>query len=199
MLRAIRLDVTGLLLWAGAIGLLLTLRSPYVSAGALAAGEQEALAMVRALATAGAAAAAAGAPGDPSARERLLTELHARCTELGLPHASFPELAAADPPDRILLRTPDWWFLLAATPTPPGDSPPDPPAHEAWAWPRRAEARLSTVFCVRAGQTLWTRNLTQRYLGESRAPEPGGARRRPGQTAPEYWGEDDQFWRPHGS
>ena len=97
-----------------------------------------------------------------------------------------------------MLRNDDWMFLLAATPSLPGEADGVPSGREAWAWPIRKEGRLTTTFCCHDGHAWSTRNLTRRYLGERRVPEPGGWRCRPArEQPPAYWGIDGQFWQPH--
>ncbi len=217
MSRAIQLDVTRLLLWLGVALVCLTFRSPYSAADSLAKGELQALTLVRALATCAAGIEAINQPGDPAARARFLAALHRRCQEAGLPQQAWPEFihtptatSVAPIPTGLqdhdaldlLLGSEDWLFALTVTPQLPGARSLDPTTpsdaqREAWAWPRREAERFSTAFCVRAGQTLYARNLTRRYLGEARSPLPGGARPRSSDRPDEFWGIDGQYWRLH--
>jgi hypothetical protein len=196
--RAIRVDLTSVLLWGGVALLLWSLRSPYAAGHVIAAGEQQALSIVRALVAADAALPAAAAPSDPGARARLAAELQAGWDDAGQPPIAWPAFVP-EVGDRLLLQNADWMFLLAATPPLPGDE--DAPAGaellEAWAWPRHEGSRLDTVFCARPGQTISSRNLANPYLGTRRMPEPGGWRPRSRERQPEFWGADGHFWRPH--
>lgn len=200
MLRAIGLDATRLLLWLGLAVLLATFRSPYVAALPLAEGEAFALQTVRRLARLEEGGALLAAPDDAGSRAALLAAMRAGAE--ASPGSPALELLPASGDSAVVLASPDWLFMLAVTPTLPEAGLAEPQANgerEVWAWPRRAEADLATVFCVRDGATYSTRNLTRRYMTTAHPPQPGQSRprRRQPNAGPddEYWGIDRQFWR----
>lgn len=191
-----RVNVTNCLLLAGTAGLVAVFRLPYAVGGEIALLERDALAITRSIVAMGQEGAAAlGVAADGGEPGALIAKLHERCKLEGVLQVDLPQILA-QAPTTITLGTTDYLFLMASVAPP--DAPLDAPAEiEAWAWPRSPNARARTVFCASAGGVLFTRNLTHRYRGLDRPPEPGTARPRKRDAGVEYWGADGQYWRPH--
>jgi hypothetical protein len=191
-----RVNVTNCLLLAGAVGLVAVFRLPYAVGGEIALLERDALAIVRSMVAMGREGAGAlGAAADSGERGALIARLHERCKLEGVPQVDLPQVLA-QAPTTITLGTADYLFLMANV-APPEASHGAPADVEAWAWPRSPNARARTVFCAGPAGVRFTRNLTHRYRGLERPPEPGAARPRKRDAGAEYWGTDGQYWRPH--
>ncbi len=191
-----RVNVTNCLLLAGAAGLVAVFRLPYAVGGEIALLERDALAIVRSIVAMGQAGAATlGTAADGGERSALIAKLHERCRLEGVLEVDLPQVLA-QAPTTITLGSADYLFLMASV-APPEASHGAPADIEAWAWPRSPNARARTVFCAGPAGVLFTRNLTHRYRGLDRAPEPGTARPRKRDAQHEYWGADGQYWRQH--
>lgn len=196
-----RINVTNCLLLAGAAGLFAVFRLPYVVGGEIALMERDALAIVRAIVAERAECSAAlQAPATSPVRATALLKLHERCRLLGVLEPDLPQVLA-EAKDTMTLASRDYLFLMAQVAAPAsaaGDAAPPPaPGIEAWAWPRSPVARARTAFCALPSGVVFTRNLTHRYRGLDRVPEPGTARPRKADAGDEYWGLDGQYWRKH--
>ncbi|MEZ5965419.1 MAG: hypothetical protein R3F56_16420 [Planctomycetota bacterium] len=194
MPRGTRLDATSVLLLAS-VGLFAwTIRTPYAEAIGTAAIETDTLRVARILFEA-AEAHAGTLEGDGDAAT-FVAELDERLQAAALPAQARPRREASVLAAGLVLVNDTHCFLVTRTPPAPDAlEPPLAQPAEVWAWPRAADQAASTVFCVTPGGTVATRNITERYVGADRPPEPGTWRpAKPGERFT-YKAYDGGYWR----
>lgn len=195
MLHGTRLDATTLVLVALTGLLWWTIREPYAQAHHTATLERSTLQVAHELFAL--ASETAGSFEDTGVRATFTAEATRRCAAAGLAAGTCPEAADGVPATGLVLQNELCLFLVTRTPPLPDalEAPAALPP-EVWAWPRDAEQGVSTVFCVSPEGTVANRNITERYLGGARPPEPGTWRSAKEHGAFVYLAFDGGFWRP---